>query len=1369
MPRAPKAQTQTKIQKKAPVKTHAKLSKVNKAKRLQNLRGYSMRAVERAVSESGLDKRTSTALKNTIQRGNTETVYAVSRLLDDHYYMNGPKPTVSKARKFLADQRKELRQAEEIFTSNHATVSVTFDIYVRKQSMKKKTGKHNHVLFDFPYYPPGWTKKNDIVIKPQRFIRAKNQHITISIKKNNLTFTNNQIQYTYKVGEYWYGEANIEYFPERDPSALFAMWANQDKEGFNIPVDEGYEALVKITNITEHKQEQGVNREQQVLHDDTAPNLCHRYLGLNSNLTSNRIKDIIGSTEKNDYLKKFYKENSCVISCLLQLYKEPIEKLQNRNTKPLYKQYQMTYEGIWNIVCPGKMYDKDSALGVTIDQALNFFKIFRLKATFITPELQIIKNYEPTSINKDINPRSPIFIVHNNHCYYVNDNTKIIEQGVLCDKMKKTSICVKPSNKYKFNKYDIPPIYLNSFSEFPTIDFESFEGNSLLVLCQDDPKEIMNYLLNYCNYEPFVCATGTLVTSIIIKVGKINVTLKSPTGITNVAQYFPNEEYFKLFNMWEKKLYNETINKLTMSTYSESLKYAIHNYYRRPMVARFVKKCSEGQVRGYDIGKAYLNAFLSMSYIPVFTSFDKFQIYNDEKVRKYSLYFVKKIKNFDKNIIALPYKYNLVTGNMLINCTSNLLSCVKIMYVIHPAKVVVNTSKKTIEKLYKSELSDDHKKFIPNKIFGLMEKKFNSVQSTRLFLDYNEACEFKKKYKNSTISKIPMGGIKLPTDNTNIVEHPKHDLEHQITDHNAYRNFGKKYIYMVYIKKTTELDNGFLPLKLYILINHALRMQNLANEIELAGGTVYGIKTDCLITNIEYIHKGIEKPKNIWESIGRIRHEKAQPSLKKYKFTVNTNNMIIDPPVPPVRIHISDEWDTKSIIASLIQHPSTIVRADLPGSGKSYIFKQLAKTIGMEKVLFVVPTNELVRGYINEGFNSVTANKCLGMLYTPMDGVTEKKPLDILPYEYIVFDEIYFLDLEKLEKIHEMILAYPEIMYFAAGDLNQNEPIDCSLFYMPKDKYYEQCIDNLFPTYILLHESKRLQSDTDKEKIQQIKNAIFNPSNKKFNPSKVCKKFFKPLNSTAEIEGHCITYLNKTKQFINTTVHESKGHPKNAVEYKKIHYYPGLELRATKQYSASKVTTYTNFVYILTKIDDKQFTISDPTTKETFTIPIKYIADSFSLNHARTGHSCQGATFDGAITIFDVNFKFVSPKWLWTAVTRTTDLSNIYYCDNLSHCYEAAKLKQFVQTKIISYQAIDNKKKLYYDINEYVTYEWVEKYLYETFWYCTHCNEIMDLSNSMSQLSINRLDNDLPHIKSNCVLSCLSCNHSYRDGKYHIN
>ena len=58
-----------------------------------------------------------------------------------------------------------------------------------------------------------------------------------------------------------------------------------------------------------------------------------------------------------------------------------------------------------------------------------------------------------------------------------------------------------------------------------------------------------------------------------------------------------------------------------------------------------------------------------------------------------------------------------------------------------------------------------------------------------------------------------------------------------------------------------------------------------------------------------------------------------------------------------------------------------------------------------------------------------------------------------------------------------------------------------------------------------------------------------------------------------------------------------------------------------------------------------------------------HVKSKFISNYCRTCHSIQGSSLDSSITIFDYRFEHASREWLDVAITRATDLSQVYVYD----------------------------------------------------------------------------------------------------------
>ena len=77
------------------------------------------------------------------------------------------------------------------------------------------------------------------------------------------------------------------------------------------------------------------------------------------------------------------------------------------------------------------------------------------------------------------------------------------------------------------------------------------------------------------------------------------------------------------------------------------------------------------------------------------------------------------------------------------------------------------------------------------------------------------------------------------------------------------------------------------------------------------------------------------------------------------KLSFKENQEVEVKPLIVNHLEVPDEYDTNAICNQLVEHRRVILKADLPGCGKSYACKRL-EDLGYN-VLFVCPTNELCK------------------------------------------------------------------------------------------------------------------------------------------------------------------------------------------------------------------------------------------------------------------------------------------------------------------------------------------------------------------------------------------------------------------------
>ena len=114
-----------------------------------------------------------------------------------------------------------------------------------------------------------------------------------------------------------------------------------------------------------------------------------------------------------------------------------------------------------------------------------------------------------------------------------------------------------------------------------------------------------------------------------------------------------------------------------------------------------------------------------------------------------------------------------------------------------------------------------------------------------------------------------------------------------------------------------------------------------------------------------------------------------------------------------------------------------------------------------------------------------------------------------------------------------------------------------------------------------------------------------------------------------------------------------------------------------------------NFEYEITNIDNNTVTLTSIASDETIVLSKFQIDKHFIFSYCRTCHSFQGSSIDGEICIFDHDFFFVSRKWIYTAVTRATELKNVFFYGGKTDTYDETKLNTDLDTKLDNYKKQD--------------------------------------------------------------------------------
>jgi len=1290
-----------------------------------------------AMKKNLIQERTFLGFVNKITLGKAKTIENLIEILKEKKKKN--EKIYVKDIKQKALQKKQQEKKVDLI-KNRQMVVVTFDAYRlidAYQLIERKDKGKNTV---FKYYPEYDEDKEEYFLKLTEMKKTTKYSMKVNFFKKDLK--------KFLIGKELFIPFIKDYkkqYPKRNGSKFIdKIVAINESNYTNHLVIDMYGGVIVITDVDDIGKVKKIQKVKLNLGEENAKKINFRYISYDSEFKSKDLKKLIGDVNMNEYLEKNYKKDSCIYTTIINAYKNAFMKAQQNGR---YVNFDLTYESLWNIIHPDKEYDSKKALKDTVLNATRFFEHFKLKFYCIDINYKVIHKYIPESINKHLNPRSFFVLVHNNHCYEINSELDRLEK-IVSDIDENDFDIKEPSNNFYFSQFNKSFTFINDIVDLKKINFEKEE--KVIVYYTGDLNMLLKKLLYDIDYVPKITCNNFVLTSITIKIGQCQVHISDPSSCQDdINQDFKSAEYYIKFCEYEKKLYENVLSRNNLSTYSESLIDALNTYSRGPIMCSFINPTKiPKDILAHDYNKAYTSNLLDLGYIPVFNSFDVFREYKNETIKDYSIYFVEKIGSAKDEFILLDKKFNLISGYTLNRVNIN----VKILSVCHPSILQLNSSSNVIKQIYDSDLEIIHKKFIVNKIIGLTGKKYNKISASRLYFDKDEAYTDSKDLEGGR-----MASLKIPV---------TYKIKKDENGNNEYFPiYDKEKIYIVSNTKKTNLDQGFLPIQFFIYDIMRLKMYNLYQKLSDQGAKIYGMNTDSLYINGDFEYKKKKRDNNVFESIGKTRFDVVEtyPNYDTKSVIENKNELDVVPSTVIKEIKIKDEFNQELFNEVFNKNTIVILKASIPGAGKTTCLKKYAEYIGKDRVLFVAPYNTLCFEFKEEGFDSCTLYQLLCIRLQGNTDVQSRSRFSIEDYDCIVFDEIYCYATKNLQRIKNFMEENFEKRFFATGDLNQNRPIE-RLNLENYKEYYDEIINSMFPNQIDLKICKRMKKKEDQELLKEIRQEIL--YSKHFDAAKICRKYFKVITDVEDIKGTMITYRNETADILNRYFHSTKEVPEKSFVHNGVAYYPGMKLRCRYylKFGVSKV--YVNFTYNVIKINEKKknIHIEDPFNKEVFKID-KNQLKFFTLNYAQTCHSLQGITVDDNITIFDSTFYFANREWLWTAVTRCKSLQNIRVFIDNNMKQNKKIIKQNVLTKISAHKREDKKKGRDFDEEDYIDLKEFKSMYEAQQGCCNRCNIALSIEyqpKSDFQFSINRIDNNLAHTKGNCEIVCLTCQRAYK-------
>jgi hypothetical protein len=616
---------------------------------------------------------------------------------------------------------------------------------------------------------------------------------------------------------------------------------------------------------------------------------------------------------------------------------------------------------------------------------------------------------------------------------------------------------------------------------------------------------------------------------------------------------------------------------------------------------------------------------MEMKIIPVYTFCECPKKYDGHEIKDWNMYLVK-ILEFDdvyKNDLTIIYGLNLKRLDLKH----------EILEYLEPSIEKNNEINNLIEKLYNSNvLQIGHKKFIINKLIGMTCKKINKKTKSFLCNNYDNAEILKKKNNDN--------GYVLEFENNN---------------------------FFYVMKNEKLLKNGFLPIDIFVKDLHRFRLYEMKNKLKNYGFEIQAYKVDAIHVKYNSHYLNLlqeymkENPQELYDNeFKKIGSISININVEKiFKNVIEKKNKMYIECHENVELNTIDIEDEYNPNFDKILN-KTIIYANQPGAGKSTLcikyalFKKL-------KTCIITPYNSTVKEMkkkikeLDPDCDFIEVKTFHMFFGLDHNNIQLNKNFDENhDYNLIIFEEIFTLDSRNLHRINEYMNEHKRCTCIANGDINQLESIDDPL---PLKKKYEM-VNYMFRNHVYLNISKRFKSEKFNKISKLIKNFKGNEADEKKLISHIIYTYFKNnliknLNNF-DIEK-CITYYNESRTKMNEYIHKKK--------YGNEKYFVGLELICKSYITNKKIKErfYRNFTYKITKIENDTIFLSCDTFVENVGFDKSEIDKKFTLPYSITNHCCQGMTIEDKYCIFDIFSKHVNLKFFYVAISRCTDLENIYF------------------------------------------------------------------------------------------------------------
>lgn len=367
-------------------------------------------------------------------------------------------------------------------------------------------------------------------------------------------------------------------------------------------------------------------------------------------------------------------------------------------------------------------------------------------------------------------------------------------------------------------------------------------------------------------------------------------------------------------------------------------------------------------------------------------------------------------------------------------------------------------------------------------------------------------------------------------------------------------------------------------------------------------------------------------------------------------------------------------------ISNIADYKRLLVKACVPGAGKSHsVLGKFASS-----TLVVCPTNALCVEFKSKypGCETMTLHKFLQVgvgkehyagskqsvvCEDSMEDTTEYIPASaerlVEHNKVLLFDEIYMYSFELLVRLKYRLELTNASAIYATGDIHQLPPVNEEFGWMREQRI--RAINYLFPNQMMLTKCKRMTSEVDNRSMENLCREII--SAKSLHDVKLLirmsfrdLKMEQAVKMLKEDQGSflAVCYYNRTCHVLAAKVLGKK-------------VKEGTVLVNRKRLQVKGKTLQVNYEYVITEVTPKFVTLR-PITGETDEestaliemVPHAHVHRNMHWTRTRTCHSLQGSSVSGKLLMFDFSSPHITQEFLYVALTRARELSEVYIVAN---------------------------------------------------------------------------------------------------------